>query len=60
MGLSQSVLALIQILAPIIIGLFFLHYTLIYLTASAIALSAFLLLLANKPSVQEKIDKIIE
>lgn len=59
MGLSQSVIAIIQILAPIVIGFFFLHYTLIYLTASAIALSAFLLLIINKPSVQSEIDKAI-
>ena len=58
MGLSQAVIAMAQILAPIIIGLFFLHYTLIYLTASAIALGAFLLLLFHKPSLQSKIDKI--
>lgn len=58
MGLSQAVIAMIQILAPIVIGLFFLHYTLIYLTASAIALGAFFLLLFHKPSLQSKIDEI--
>ena len=58
MGLSQSVIAIIQIISPIVIGLFFPHYTLIYLAASVIALSAFLLLLLNKPSVPSKIDEV--
>lgn len=57
MGLSQSVIAIIQILSRIIIGLFFLHFNLIYLAASAIALSAFLLLIVNKSSIQKKIDE---
>lgn len=58
MGLSQSVIAMVQILSPITIGLLFPHYNLIYLAASAIALSAFLLLLLHKPSAQSKIDKV--
>lgn len=57
MGLSQAVIAMVQIATPIVIGLFFLHYTLIYLTASGIALSAFLLLLFHKASLQSKINK---
>ncbi|MDR2539563.1 MAG: MFS transporter [Chlamydiales bacterium] len=57
MGLSQSVIAMVQIATPIVIGLFFLHYTLIYLTASGIALGAFLLFLFYKPSLQSKIDE---
>lgn len=58
MGVSQAVIAMVQIAAPIVIGLFFLHYTLIYLTASGIALCAFLLLLFHKPSLQSKIDQV--
>ncbi|MGL5263690.1 MAG: MFS transporter [Candidatus Rhabdochlamydia sp.] len=57
MGLSQSVIAMVQIIAPIIIGLFFPHYTLIYLAASGVALGAFLLLLLHKPSLPPKVEE---
>lgn len=57
MGLSQSVIAMVQIIAPLIIGLLFPHYNLIYLAASGVALGAFLLLLLHKPSLPPKIEK---